>query len=107
MSPVDPLTLTLTDDPRGTTLLVRAHPHARRAGVLGVHAGALRVGVSVAPDQGKANAAVVDLLAEALNCRPAAVVLVAGPSSRAKRFLILGLDPTAVRARLAGWIDSL
>ena len=86
---------------------VRAQPNARQAGVLGVHDGALRVGVTVAPERGKANAAVAGVLAGVLNCRASAVVLVAGPSSRAKRFLILGLDPATVRDRLAVPLDSL
>ena len=97
MSPLD-----LSADPRGTTLHVRAQPHARRAGILGVHAGALRVGVTVAPEQGKANAAVAAVLAQVLGCRAAAVVLVSGPTSRSKRFLIRDLDPATVRDRLAG-----
>ena len=92
--------LTLAPDPRGTHLHVRAQPNARRAGILGEHAGALRVGVTVAPERGKANAAVIAALAEALACRPAQVVLVAGLTSRTKRFLILDLDPPTVRDRL-------
>ena len=100
-------TLNLTADPRGTTLEVRAQPNARRAGILGVHAGALRVNVTVAPEQGKAIAAVALVLAENLGCRTSAVVLVSGPSSRLQRFLILDLDPATVRDRLAVPLDSL
>ena len=100
-------TLQLTTDPRGTILEVRAQPNARRSGILGVHAGALRVGVTVAPKQGKANAAVAIVLAENLGCRTSAVVLVSGPSNRLKRFLILDLDPATVRDRLAVPLDSL
>lgn len=96
-----PDALDLTPDPRGTLIPVRAQPNARRAGVLGAHAGALRVGVAVAPERGKATAAVAAVLAEALGCRPARVVLVAGATARAKRFLVLDLDPAAVRERLA------
>lgn len=98
MSPMD--ALALVADPRGTHLNVRAQPQARRPGILGAHAGAVRVGVSAAPEQGKATAAVVATLAEALRCRPAQVVLVSGSTSRAKRFLILDLDPATVRDRL-------
>ena len=95
------LDLDLVADPRGTLLHVRAQPNARRPGLLGTHAGAVRVGVSAAPERGKATAAVAEMLAEALGCRASGVVLVAGASSRAKRFLILDLDPAAVRDRLA------
>ena len=92
--------LDLTADPRGTLLPVRARAGSRRAGLLGSHAGALRVGVAEAPERGKANAAVAALLAEALGCRAASIVLISGSSSRAKRFLIVGLDPAPVRDRL-------
>ena len=92
--------LALVADPRGTQLSVRAQPNARRAGVLGAHDGAVRVGVNAAPEKGKATAAVVAVLAEALGCRGPQVVLVAGATTRQKRFLILGLDPITVRDRL-------
>ena len=92
--------LELGADPRGTILPVRARPGARRAGIVGTHGGAVRVAVSAAPEGGKANAAVAEALAEALGCRAADVVLVSGPTSRIKRFLIVGLDPATVRDRL-------
>ena len=92
--------LELTHDPRGTHLSVRAQPNARRAGILGEHGGAVRVAVNVPPEQGKANAAVANVLAEALACRASEVVLVSGPSNRSKRFLIVGLDPATIRDRL-------
>ena len=93
-------TLELTLDPRGTHLNVRAQPNARKIGILGEHAGAVRVGVAVAPEKGKSNAAVAQVLVQALACRPSQVVLVSGPSNRVKRFLILDLDPETIRARL-------
>ena len=95
------LDLDLDADARGTRLSVRAQPNARTPGILGAHAGAVRVAVAVAPEGGKANAAVIAALAEALDCRPAQVVLTSGPASRQKRFLILDLDPPTVRDRLA------
>ena len=79
---------------------MKAQPNARRSGVLGVHDGAVRVGVTTAPEQGKANAAVAAVLARALGCRPANVVLIAGPTSRSKRFLILDMVAATVRDRL-------
>ncbi len=92
---------------RGTILAVRAQPNARKAGLLGERAGALRVGVTVAPEKGKANLALAAVLAEALGCRNSQVVLLSGETSRDKRFLILGVEPGALRARLEAGISDL
>jgi uncharacterized protein len=85
----------------GSILSVVAQPGARRNAVLGVRAGALRVAVTAPPDKGKANAAIQALLAESLGCKPAQVGLIAGATSRQKRFRIGGVDPEALRRRLA------
>ena len=96
----DETPLDLADDPRGTLVAVRAQPGARRSGILGRHDGAVRVAVAVAPEGGRANAAVAAVLADALSCRPSRVVLVAGPTGRRKRFLVTDMAPDAVRDAL-------
>lgn len=85
---------------RGTLIRVRAQPNARKNGLLGERGGALRVGVTVAPEKGKANQAIAEVLADAFGCRGSALVLLSGENSRDKRFLIEGLDPDTVRQRL-------
>ena len=92
---------------RGTVLPVRAQPNARKAGLLGERSGALRVGVTAAPEKGKANVALASALAEALGCRHSQVVLLSGETSRDKRFLILDVEPDALRARLEASIANL
>ena len=92
--------IVLTAHERGTVLPVRAQPNARENGILGERAGALRVGVTAAPEKGKANAAIAGMLAGALGCRGSSLVLLAGETARDKRFLVLGLDPEALRTRL-------
>ena len=64
----------------GSILPVVAQPGARRNAVLGERAGALRVAVTAPPDKGKANAAILALLAEVLGCKPRG-----SPRSRARR----------------------
>lgn len=88
----------------GSILPVAAQPGARREGILGVRAGALRVAVNAPPDKGKANAAIQALLASALECRAAQITLVSGATSRQKRFRIAGLAPEALRIRLASTV---
>ena len=96
----------LSPHERGTLMTVRAQPNARKNGVLGERAGALRVGVTVAPEKGKANAAIAEVLARVLDCRASEVVLLGGETARDKRFLILGLDPEALRDRLTPLISN-
>jgi uncharacterized protein (TIGR00251 family) len=86
---------------RGCVVPVRARPGARRSEIAGEHAGALRVHVSAPADQGKANRAVAELLADVLQIARGRVVLLAGPASRSKSLLIEGLGPAEVLARLA------
>jgi uncharacterized protein len=91
---------------QGSVLRVRAHPGARRNGVIGERAGALRVAVSTAPERGKANAALARVLAEALGCKNSELQLLSGETAREKRFLIVGLTPEALRARLDQVLNS-
>ncbi|AMV39901.1 DUF167 domain-containing protein [Planctomyces sp. SH-PL62] len=92
----------LTPSKEGVLLNVHAQPGARRNGLLGERAGALRVAVTAAPDKGKANAAILDVLADALGLRPSAIALVSGETSRHKRILLAGLTPEEAGRRIAG-----
>ncbi len=54
---------TLEPHPDGTILPVRAQPGARRNEIRGVQDGMLKVCVTQSPEKGKANKAVIELLA--------------------------------------------
>ena len=56
----------LTEHAEGLVLPVRAQPGARRNGVQGEQAGALKVAVTAPAQDGRANAALVEVLREAL-----------------------------------------
>jgi len=85
----------------GCVLSVKAQPGAKRNGIVGTHGDALKVAVSAPADQGKANTALAEVLAEAFGLRRAQVELVSGQTSRDKRFLIRGISDTELRSRLA------
>lgn len=91
----------LTPSKEGVLLNVHAQPGARRNGLLGERAGALRVAVTAAPDKGKANAAILDVLADALGLRPSAIALVSGETSRHKRILLAGITSEEAGRRIA------
>lgn len=71
---------------RGLHLSVRATPKASRDEVAGQRNGELVVKVTAAPDKGKANAAIVDLLSRTIGIPKSALQLVSGETARAKTF---------------------
>jgi len=90
----------------GCILPVHAQPGARKAGILGEHAGALKVAVTAPPEDGRANRALVELLAKALNLKRSQVQLLSGATSREKRFLIRGLTRAVIESRMASLING-
>jgi uncharacterized protein (TIGR00251 family) len=96
----------LTVHAQGTIIPVHAQPGAKRSGILGERAGALRVAVTEAPEKGKANAAIGVLLAESLGCRRSQVSLLSGEASRQKRFLVADLTVEEIRPRLAAVLGA-
>jgi uncharacterized protein (TIGR00251 family) len=89
----------------GVVLPVRAQPGAKRSAIVGVHGGALKVAVAAPPQDGKANEALVDVLRDALGMKRSQVELIAGQTSRDKKFLIRGVATDWLRQRLAGLLE--
>ncbi|MBN1443914.1 MAG: DUF167 domain-containing protein [Planctomycetes bacterium] len=87
-------------------LAVRAAPGSSRDRVMGVHAGALKVAVAAAPEKGKANRAIIALLAKALGVPRSRVVLRSGETSRDKTVLILGATMDVVREKLRALLEA-
>jgi uncharacterized protein (TIGR00251 family) len=91
------------DDPDGSVVAVRAVPGASRSAVVGLHGDELKVRVCSPPVDGRANAEVCAVLADALGVREREVQLVHGHSSRSK-LLRVPLTADEARRRLAAWI---
>lgn len=94
--------ISLSDHAEGVILPVRAQPGARKNGVQGEQAGALKVAVTAPPEDGRANKALVEVLREALGVKRSQVFLLGGETSREKRFLIRGITRAELAAKLAG-----
>jgi uncharacterized protein (TIGR00251 family) len=84
-----------------TRVRLRVSPRAARAGIVGRHADGWKVRVSPAAEKGRANDAVIELLAEALSVPTGKLELVAGKTSRDKVVAVAGLSEEAVDQRLA------
>jgi uncharacterized protein (TIGR00251 family) len=90
----------LVEHPRGVIVPVRAHAASRKNAILGERDGMLRVAVTAAPEKGKANKAIVDVLSEALGMPKSSIELVSGETSPQKRFLVVGTDLQAIQSHL-------
>ncbi|MCX6357139.1 MAG: DUF167 domain-containing protein [Candidatus Aureabacteria bacterium] len=88
--------LDINEQSGSVTIKVRVQPKASRDECAGVHAGAIKIRVTVAPDKGKANRAVIGLLSGLLKVPKSAVALVKGESSRDKIFSIKGIRKSDV-----------
>jgi uncharacterized protein (TIGR00251 family) len=88
-------------------LRVSVSPGAGRSVVVGRHGDALKVRVGAPPERGRANTAVVELLASVLGVPKADVELVGGETSRSKRVAVTGVDPDEVDRRLEAALDDL
>ena len=79
---------------------VRVTPGARRSSVGGTHDGALKISVREPADKGKANEAVIKLLAAELGLKRNAVEIKSGLTSRRKRIVISGPESSSIRDKL-------
>ncbi len=93
----------------GVTVALSVRPRARRAGINGIAAAAggafvLRVSVTAPPEDGKANAAVIALLATAWRVPKRAVTVIRGAASRRKTVRVEG-DPRALGRVILAAVD--
>jgi hypothetical protein len=82
-------------------LSLRVSPGAARSAVVGRHGDGWKVRVAAAPEDGKANEAVVRLLADTLALPRRDVRIVSGQASRDKTVALAGMGPEEIERRLA------
>lgn len=88
--------------PTSPILTLRVTPRADRTEVVGRRMdGVIAVRVTAAPADGKANAAVVKALADALGTRPSGITLVSGHTGRDKRVQVDSMTETELTAAVA------
>lgn len=92
--------------PEGAVLAVRAQPGAKRNAVLGEQAGALKIAVTAPPEDGRANAALVEMLREWLGVKRSQVDLAGGRTNRNKTFLIRGVTPDELQSMVGARLSA-
>jgi uncharacterized protein (TIGR00251 family) len=88
------------------TIKVRVQPKSSRNQVDGFQDGALRVGVTAAPTEGQANAAVIALLAKTLGVSKSRLEIIRGYSSRDKVVSVDTLTEQEVRRKIEVGVNS-
>jgi uncharacterized protein (TIGR00251 family) len=83
-----------------TTFSVKAAPRAARNSVDGWQGELLKVHLQAPPVEGKANAALIVLLAETLGVSRRQVEIIGGETSRTKRVRVHGLSAAQVKMKL-------
>jgi uncharacterized protein (TIGR00251 family) len=84
-----------------TRLRLRVAPGAARASVVGRHGDAWKVRVAAPPEGGRANDAVVRLLADTLALPREAVTLISGHGARDKIVELAGVAPEQIEHRMS------
>jgi uncharacterized protein (TIGR00251 family) len=95
------VSITVAPHSEGATLAVRAQPGARKNAVVGAYGGALKVAVTAPPEDGRANAALIEVLSDCLGLKQSQIELINGATSRNKVFLIRGVTAAWLMERIA------
>ncbi len=91
----------ITEAKSGAAFTVRVVTRARRREIVGINDdGSLRIRLTSAPIEGKANEELVEFLAEKLGVAKSRIEIVAGHTGREKLISVDGLSPDVVNARL-------
>ena len=90
----------LEPHPSGVILLVKAVPGAGKNEIRDVVGGMLKVCCTQVPEKGKANKAIVDILAKSLSLKKSQITLCAGQTDSHKKFLIQGVSPEELVKRV-------
>jgi uncharacterized protein (TIGR00251 family) len=96
----------LADHAEGVILPVKAQPGAGANALRGEQNGMLKVSVTQVAEKGKANKALVEVLAKGLRLKRSQIELLAGETQSQKRFLIRDITRQDLAARIAAALAS-
>lgn len=98
--------LPIRETPEGSRFHVRVTPQARRTALLGIagegEEAVLRIAIEAPPLEGRANAALIEFLAELLQVSRGSIEIAGGQHGRNKAVVVRGRAP----AQIASMIDQ-
>ncbi|MGA7886712.1 MAG: DUF167 domain-containing protein [Acidobacteriaceae bacterium] len=103
------MNLPVTDSRDGARFLVRVVPRASRTAVVGIvgegDQAALKIALHAPPVEGRANAALIEFLADLLHVRRADIAIAGGEHARTKTILIRGRRASEIQKILRSVTD--
>lgn len=84
----------------GVTFAVRVHPRAKKNAITGEIGDALKVSLTTAPAEGRANDACIEFFARILKVPRSSVTIASGQTSRHKVLRVAGVTAQYVQDRL-------
>lgn len=94
-------------DEQSVTISILVSPKARTSGIVGIHAGRIRVLVRAAPQGGEANAEVIEIFAQLCNVPKRSVEVLRGAHSRMKVVRISSEEPARIRSAIEKRLSEL
>ena len=91
---------------KGVSFAVRVQPRARKNAITGTLGDALKLALTAPPVEGRANQAVIEFLAEALEIPRASVTITSGATSRNKVVRVAGVSRRIVEQKLEAALGS-
>lgn len=76
----------------GITVSIKVQPNASKKRVVGKHADQIKIAVTVAPERGKANKAVIKVLSQWLDVNISDIQIISGETSRDKKVFIKNIS---------------
>ena len=92
--------ITINETSQGVTFAVKVHPRARKNAIAGELGDSLKLALTAAPIDGKANEACVEFLANLLKVPRSSVTIASGQTSRRKVIRVVGISREEVLRRL-------
>src|SRR5687768_5712609 len=92
----------IRSDAKGVYLAVKVQPRTSKNAIAGQVGDELKVCVTAPPVDAAANQALIELLADKLDCSRSLIQLTRGNTSRHKTLFLVGLKPQEVLAKLLG-----
>ena len=76
----------------GVVVSVKVQPNASKDRVVGKHGDQIKIAVTVAPEKGKANKAVIKVLSKLLGVKSSDIQIISGETSRDKKVFIRDIN---------------